>query len=199
MTPKDNLAHARQRLASFLPSQGLSNEQAEAIIRCYTAAIEGNFVSWMGAAAITARSVQGHYAASENLWVEMKDNHAGMLRAFAKSAKAEPQTKDYQATSAAVHSVRSMVGEMSGLKCLTLMAVLENTSTEFIPLLEKFAVQLGATELIYTKVHGEADVKHADQFAWALEHEMTHYEDAQEIVDEAIETATVFLKEIFAV
>jgi hypothetical protein len=177
--------------------QGLSNEQARAIIRRYTAAIEGNFVSWMGAAAITARSVQGRYAASENLWVEMKDDHAGMLRSFAKGTNAEPQTADYQATSAAVHSVRSMVGEMSGLKCLILMAVLENTSAEFIPLLEKFAVQLGATELTYTKVHGEADVLHADQFAWALEHEAVYHNNADKDINEAVNVAIQFLKAVF--
>ena len=70
-----------------------------------------------------------------------------------------------------------MVGEMSGLKNLTLMAVLENTSVEFIPFLEKLATQLGSSNTVYTKIHGEADAAHAQQFAWALDHERYHYDE----------------------
>lgn len=194
---KSSLLRAKNEVAAFLPKGELSNEQAKEIIRRYTAAIEGNFVAWMGVTVITVRSIQGRYAASENLWVEMKDDHAGMLRRFAKSAGAEPLTADYQAVAPAVESVRKMVGEMSGLKNLTLMAVLENTSAEFIPWLEKMAIQLGTTDLTYTKVHGEADVMHADQFTWAVEHEMAHHDSAERIVEEAIEKSVQFVKAIF--
>lgn len=194
---KNSLAMARKQVASFLPQGELSEEQMRQIIRRYTAAIEGNFVAWMGAAAITARSVQGRYAASENLWIEMKDDHAGMLRTFAKGAGAEPQTSDYQAVAPGVESIRKMVGGMSGLKNLTLMAVLENTSAEFIPLLEKFAVQLGASDFTYTKVHGEADVMHADQFVWAVEHETKHHEEAEKDIEDTITATVQFLKTLF--
>lgn len=81
-TIKMQLHNARTEVAAFLPKQALSDVQARDVLQRYTAAIEGNFVAWMGAAVITARSVQGRYAASENLWVEMKNDHAGMLRKF---------------------------------------------------------------------------------------------------------------------
>ncbi len=92
-----------------------------------------------------------------------------------------------------------MVGEMSGLKNLTLMAVLENTSVEFIPFLEKLATQLGSSNKVYTKIHGEADAAHAQQFAWALDHEKDHYEDANSIIDIAMETTLSFLEQVFKV
>ncbi len=197
-TVKQSLSHVKNQVFPLLPKGEISDDQARLIICRYIAAIEGNFVSWMGATAITARSVQGRYAASENLWVEMKDDHAGMLRAFARGAGAEPRTEDYQAVAVAVQSIRAMVGEMSGLKNLTLMAVLENTSAEFIPMIEKFAVQLGTHDLTYAKIHGEADAAHADQFAWALEHEMFHHEAAEKVVNDAIGVTVEFLKTIFA-
>lgn len=189
---------AGERVRLLLPKEATSKEEAVFIIRRYTAAIEGNFVSWMGAAAISARSVEGRYAASENLWVEMKDNHAGMLRAFAKAAGAEPEKADYQSVENAVESIRTMVAEMSGLKNLTLMAVLENTSAEFIPPLEKLAQQLGSTNLTYTKVHGEADIAHADQFTWAVGHESTHYPNADKQIAAAVDAAIKFLEVIFS-
>lgn len=188
---------ARERIRVSLPANELTNEEALAFIRKYTAAIEGNFVAWMGAAAISARSVQGRYAASENLWVEMRDDHAGMLHAFARAANAEPTADDFASVAEAVASVRSMVAEMSGLKNLVLMAVLENTSAQFIPLLEKLAVQLGSTNLTYTKIHGEADVAHADQFLWAVEQEREHYGDADAAISSAIGVSVAFLEQVF--
>ena len=180
----------------FSPSY--TDEEARTIIRRYTAVIEGNFMAWMGAAALTARSIQGRYAAEENLWVELKDDHAGMLRAFAQAANANPGSNDYAAINDVVSSMRKMVSEMSGLKNLALMAVLENTSATFIPVLEKLAVQLGSTNLVYTKIHGEADVAHADQFTWALEHEIAHHPEAEKQINEAVALSTDFLKKIFS-
>lgn len=196
---KEKLEKVRERVRLTLPTGDVTNEVASHILRRYTAAIESNFVAWMGAATITVRSVQGRYASQENLWVEMKDDHAGMLRKFAKNASAEPTTSDYTDVADAVANIRAMVGEMSGLKTLTLMAVLENTSVEFIPLLEKFAVQLGSSNTSYTKAHGEADAAHAQQFVWALEQEKAHYTDAESTIDAAIETTLSFLEHVFKV
>lgn len=188
---------AKRQVQASLPKGEISSDQARKIIQKYTAAIEGNFVGWMGAAAISARSVEGRYAASENLWVEMKDNHASMLRSFATSANAEPDQESFAQVAREVESIRGMVSEMSGLKNLVLMAVLENTSAEFIPLLEKLAIACGSTNILYTKVHGEADILHANQFLWAVEHEKLHYENPEVIIEEAINTTVRFLLHLF--
>lgn len=194
---KSKLVQATTEIQIALPVQP-SDEQARSFLSRYSAAIEGNFIAWMGAAALTARSIQGRYAAEENLWVEIKDDHAGMLHSFIKSTHAEPGSDDYAAIELAVADIRNLLGSMSGLKNLTLMAVLENTSTTFIPLLAKLAKQLGSTNLAYTNVHGEADIAHADQFTWAVEHEMTHHENAEQKIDEAIATSINLLRTIFS-
>lgn len=196
---RESLNRTCQEVRSFLPPDSLDKETKRKILRKYVAAIEGNFVSWMGAAAISARSVQGRYAASENLWVEMRDDHAGMLRDFARSAHCEPELEDYQAISMAVGDIRGLVAELSGLGCLMLMAVLESASGVFIPWLENTAKELGSTNLRYTQVHGEADIDHADQFAWAVTHEMAFYEDPEKILQESARNTTCLLKVIFQI
>jgi hypothetical protein len=196
---KDALDQACQEVRSFLPPATLDKEGKAKILKKYVAAIEGNFVAWMGAAAICTRSVQGRYAASENLWVEMKDDHAGMLRDFATSARCEPGVEDYQAVSEPVARIRALVARLSGLECLVLMAVLENASGVFIPWLESAAKELGSTNLRYTQVHGEADIAHADQFAWAVTHEMELYENPEKLVEASVQVTTDLLKGIFQV
>lgn len=193
------LFEAKSRVKSFLPNGKISEDQARKILQQYAAAIEGNFVAWMGAAVITSRSVQGRYAASENLWVEMQDDHAGMLHEFVKSVNAEPGKDDFELVSDAVYAVRLMIAEMSGLKNLTLMAFLENSSEEFIPLLESLAIQLHAPSLKYTQTHGVADVAHADQFIWALEHEAVHYNESDKIIEDAVTTSFNFLETLFKI
>lgn len=168
------------------PIESVSVIEAKDIIGRYTAAVEGNFVPWMGAALIYARSPQGEYAAKENLGVEIRDNHQGMLREFAKHAGAEPSLEHYQAIDGVVSSMRSLVRRGNGLEVLTVMATLENISSVFIPYLAELARKRGSTNLRYTDIHGEADSKHAQQFIWALEHELKHHNKAKEKIDLAI-------------
>lgn len=170
-SPAELLESACAQVRAFLPTEEISDEHARLILQLYVAAIEGNFISWMGAAALTARSIQGRYAAQSNLYVELKADHAGMLRNLAKQTSSEPSWQHYRMVDIDVLEVRGMVSQMSGLYNLVLMAVLENTSIDFIPVLEKMAKQLHAYDLTYTQVHGEADAVHANQFAEALEHE----------------------------
>lgn len=182
----------------LLPVDQISEESARKILGKYTAAIEGNFVNWMAAAAVSSRSVQSRFAAEENIYVEMKDDHPGMLRSFVKSAGAEPTTDHYLAVSEAVNSMRRLVGQMSGAENITLMAMLENSSGVFIPFLADLAKKLGSTNLLYTDVHGVADIKHADQFVWALTYEKEHYADFDLRMDKTSEAVLKFLKEVFA-
>jgi hypothetical protein len=191
---------ASQGIGKKLPKpEDLSIEQSRTIIRRYAAAIEGNFVAWMGAAVITGRSLEGRFAASENLYVEMKDNHAGMLRDFARAAQAEPAQEDYAATQSVVSDIRSLVAEMSGLKNLTLMATLESTSAVFVPWLAELAQKSGSSNLHYTNVHGEADIEHANQFIWALEREQKQHENPEPIIADTIERVKKFLLTVFHV
>ena len=193
------LEQARNNVKSKLKTIDVfSVEQAKDILARYTAGIEGNFVQWMGAAVIYARSPQGKYAATENLDVEVKENHPAILREFAKSAKAEPSLEHYQAVDAVVASMRTLIASGNGLEALTVMATIENTSTAFVPYLAGLAKKRGSTNLHYTHIHGEADVEHARQFVWAVEHELKQHDDAEKKIDLAINKTLHYLNTILS-
>lgn len=197
---RDKFAYATASVRDLLrPADGLTDDEARTIIKRYVAAIEGNFLAWMGGASVAARSVVSKFAADENLWVETKDDHPGMLRAFAVAAQAEPDAEDFQYIGNEVTHMRGLVSELSGLKNIAVMATLENTSVAFIPYLAALASRLGAKGLTYTDVHGEADVAHADQFLEALSDEQQRgYQNPEQEIDQAIAQTTELLKMIFA-
>jgi len=197
---KKKLANATISAKSFLkPLDNISDDVARKTIKRYTAAIEGNFLVWMGGASISARSVVSKFAADENLWVEIRDDHPSMLRNFAKCAKAEPDAEDFQYVHSEVMKVRNLVGELSGVKNIALMAVLENTSASFIPYLAGLAKKLGCNDLTYTDVHGEADIEHANQFLEALSDEVKlGYQNAEKEVDDTLALTLSLLKKIFS-
>ncbi|MBI2106582.1 iron-containing redox enzyme family protein [Candidatus Woesearchaeota archaeon] len=162
--------------------------------------IEGNFLSWMGGASISARSVLSKFAVDENLLVEIKDNHPGMLRKFAKECKAEPNSEDYKYSENETNAVRKIVAELSGIKAITLMATLENTSSTFIPFLAELGKKLGCKDFTYTDVHGEADIEHANQFLEALTDEQyLGYPTPEKDIDNTIRITLILLKKVFAV
>ncbi len=198
---KDKMKKATNEVASFLlNTKKLNKEQEKKIIQRYTAAIEGNFLSWMGAGSISSRSVISKFAVDENLWVEIKDNHPGMLRKFSKDCGAEPNSEDFRYVEKEVNIVRNQVAELSGVKVITLMATLENTSNVFIPFLAELGSKLGCMDFTYTDVHGEADVEHANQFLEALTDEQKlGYEDAGKDIDNTIKITVNMLKRIFTI
>lgn len=198
---KEKLVFATQQIESFLlPVDKISEDEARTIIKRYTAAIEGNFLAWMGAASVSARSVVSRFAAEENLWVELKEDHPSMLRNFAICCRAEPESKDVQYVHDEILNLRKMVGELSGLKNITLMATLENTSIVFIPWLAQLAKKLHCNDLTYTDIHGVADIEHADQFLEALTDEQNlGYAHAEEDIDEVIDQAINLFRKCFVI
>lgn len=185
---------AREAVRAHLPPiTSLSNEQCARIIKRYSAAIGPNFVVWMAAAIVACRSVEGRFAASENVYIEVKDNHPGMLRDFAKRSQAEPDPADYTFVAPHVDRIQAEISKMSGLYLITLMGVLESTSAEFIPWLAEASRKLGNTDFHYTDVHGDADVEHADQFRWALEKEAALHTDPNATINKAMKMGTDFL------
>lgn len=197
-TIKAKILRLQTEVHAFLPSlDQLAPEQCRTIIQKYVAAIQGNFVNWMAAAAVSGRSVQARFAAEENIYVEMRDDHPGMLRRFAVAAHAEPTAEQYTAVEPLVQEVRVMVAEMSGAKNTALMGALESTSAEFIPFLAALAKKLGSSDFQYTDIHGEADVEHADQFLWALSHEQKHYPDFDTQFDVSLAVTLRLLRTIF--
>jgi hypothetical protein len=192
---------ATKEVMKFLPdAEDISKEHARKIIQRYTAAIEGNFLTWMGAGTISARSVISKFAIDENLWVEIRDNHPGMLRRFSRSCKAEPNSDDFRYVEKEVNEVRKIIADLSGIKIITLMATLENTSAAFIPFLAQLGRKLGCEDFTYTDVHGKADIKHANQFLEALSDEQQlGYKNTDVDIDNTIKSTIVLLKRVFTI
>ena len=79
------------------------------------------------------------------------------------------------------------------------MAAVENTSLGFIPYLAELAKLRGSEDLEYTDIHGEADIEHAKQFVWALEHEIKEHEVVGFKIDRAIKGTVDYFSSIFSV
>src|SRR5881409_3921424 len=98
---------AIQELFASLPNPDrLSAEEQCAIIARYAAVLEGNFIYWMTAAYLSARSEEAHSIILENLREEIRDCHPGMMRRFALAAHAAPTDSDALAVSRDLSNVR---------------------------------------------------------------------------------------------
>src|SRR3989344_2527003 len=121
-TVSKEFARAKEEVRAFLPDvNSLSGDDCRRILKRYSAAISGNFVNWMAGTAVACRSVEGRYAAEENVYVEVKDNHSGMLKEFAKNSGAQPMQEDYDYVEPYVSRIQGEVSKMSGLFLTTLM------------------------------------------------------------------------------
>jgi len=195
---ESRIEELKRAVKKYLPNLNqLSDEQARSLLKRYAAAIEPNFTYWMSAAVVSAKTQQGRYAATENLEVEIRDDHRGMLRNFVAQVGALPDRSVHDAVRSAVYPLHELASELNGTANLTIMAILENTSAVFIPYLERAAKNLGAKDLTYTKVHGEADIEHAKQFAWALKYELAKDSNHKTHFDHAAKKTERLLKQIF--
>lgn len=164
----------QERLAT-LSQRDRSKGEKSALVARYTAAFAVNFTDWIGKTLPWVRHEKAHYALVDNLRCESVEDHVGMLLNFAKCAGAEiPAYEPARDVSDAVWGMRELFKDpsWSGIAGLTVLALLENLSQDFIPFLEQYAKDLGATDLTYTQTHGVADAKHADAFIDALQAEL---------------------------
>jgi hypothetical protein len=170
---RGQIEHSIDGLLSTLPApERLSPEQRRGIIARYTAVLEGNFIYWMTAAYLSAKSEQSRLIIRDNLLEEVKDCHPGMLRKFAVAAGAVPTDSDLKAVSRDLTNVRLFVGRLSGVRIVLMMTFFEGFIQRFMPFLAELAERQGTTEQEYTKVHGACDIVHEQELYRALAAEM---------------------------
>lgn len=157
---------------SLPPARELTRLGRRNIIARYTSVLEGNFIAWMTAALLAARSEQAIAILKENLNEEICDNHPGMLRRFAIAADAVPDCHDYLAVSAGLESVRQFVATTDGVRIMVMMAFFECFISKFMDYLATLAKEQGSAEFVYTNVHGPLDIVHSQQLYVAIEHEL---------------------------
>jgi hypothetical protein len=191
-------ARAKVREALIAPDS-LSDDQCRRIIRRYAAGVGNNFVKWLAAGTVSCRSLEARYATAENLHIELRDDHPGMLHDFATSSAAEPETDDYRYAHAEALHVQNHVSEMSGVFLISLVGTLENVSLDYIPWLGILSKRLGNDNMRYVDIHGEADIEHAKQFHWALEREAPLHSEPRPLMQAGADSAVSFIRALLRV
>jgi hypothetical protein len=159
-------------IAQLPKPEQLSSQQRRGIIARYTAVLEGNFIYWMTATSIAAKSDEVRPILAENLFEEVRDAHPVMLRKFAVAAHAFPTDTDALSIDADLTKVRLFLGKLQGVQSVLTMAFFEGYIQRFMGYLANLAALQGSTEMEYTDVHGVCDITHTAELYRALELEM---------------------------
>lgn len=162
-------------IASLPNPRLLNNSERRGIIARYTSVLEGNFIYWMTATLLAAKSEDVHPILVENLHEEISDAHPIMMRRFAIAAHAYPEASDALAVDEDLTRMRRFVGKLSGVQSLITMAFFEGFIQKFMEYLAELAKGLGSTEMEYTDVHGVCDVAHTAGLIRAFEIENERY------------------------
>jgi hypothetical protein len=149
------------------PSQ-LTAEERRGIIARYSAVLEGNFIYWMTAAYLSAKSEEARPILLGNLREEIGDCHPAMLREFTLAAHAFPTDSDALAIHRDLTNVRLFLGRLDGVQNILTMAFFEGFIQQFMGYLATLAGAQGSSERVYTDVHGVCDVAHSQELFRAL-------------------------------
>lgn len=162
-----------QELIARLPDPGkLSASERRGIIARYTAVLEGNFIYWMTAAYLSAKSEEARLIMLDNLREEVGDCHPDMLRRFTIAAHAFPTDVDALDVHRDLTNVRLFLGRLSGVQNIVTMAFFEGFIQQFMGYLADLAGAQGSEERVYTDVHGVCDVAHSQELFRALSVEL---------------------------
>ena len=159
-------------IASLPDPDKLSVDERRGIIARYTAVLEGNFIYWMTATYLSAKSEEAHPILVDNLMEEIRDCHPAMLRNFTIAAHAFPTDSDALEVHQDLTNVRLFLGRLSGVQNLLTMAFFEGFIQRFMGYLADLAGAQGSTETVYTDVHGVCDVTHSLELFRAVSVEM---------------------------
>src|SRR5271166_4025702 len=149
----------------------LSASQRRGIIARYSAVLEGNFIYWMTAAYLSAKTDQARSIILDNLREEIVDCHPGMMRRFAIAAQAVPAEADAAEVYSDLSNVRLFVGRLSSVQMVLMMAFFEGLIQKFMPYLADLAARQGSKDMEYTDVHGVCDIAHTAGLFRALDAE----------------------------
>lgn len=138
----------------------LTNSERRSIIARYTSVLEGNFIYWMTATLMAAKSEEAHPILLENLHEEVTEAHPIMMRKFAIAAGAYPNASDALEVDEDLAKMRRFLGKLMGVQSLLTMAFFEGFIQKFMGYLAELAAGLGSTEMEYTDVHGVCDIAH---------------------------------------
>lgn len=195
----------RARIRGILPDPSkLTDELAGAVLTKYEAMFAPNFTDLLDAVQRCAVAIKAARALSEHLRTERLEAHAELLRDFVASSRARPgmDWRPVAHTHLCNHVFTRVTGERgmeNSVFGVAVIALLENTSLDFIPVLRQAGEVVGATNVEYLDLHGEADIEHAEGLRRALFKEVRMYEleDAMSQLRDAAEATTHILRFCF--
>lgn len=191
----------RARIRGILPDPSkLTDELAGAVLTKYEAMFAPNFIDLLEGVERSARATEATHVLIENLRSERLEAHAELLRDFVASSRARPgmDWRPVAHTHLCNHVFTRVTGERgmeNSVFGVAVIALLENTSLDFIPVLRRAGEVVGATDVEYLDLHGEADIEHAEALRHALAQEvlmcepdeaMRQLEDAAGAVEEIL-------------
>ena len=191
--------HTQQRKKWLAASE---DEQRDMLARYY-AGIYGQFQMWLAVTGYFVRHESSQWAVKSNIRCEMVQSHQQLLRNFIVDCRALPSQRHYTDILCGVNQINALFTNpvTAGLAGLMVIAILETTSKEFVPILSEVAEKLGAEEFTYCEIHGEADGPHSEDFIDATVSELQDggysMEDQERGVSEAIKAVDTLLTEIF--
>lgn len=162
-------------MASLPDPKLLTQSERRGIVARYTSVLEGNFIYWMTATLMAAKSEEAHPILLENLHEEVRDAHPVMLRKFAVAANSYPGAADALVVDEDLTRMRLFLGRLSGVQSLLTMAFFEGFIQQFMAYLAELAAGLGSSEMEYTDVHGVCDIEHTAGLIRAFEIESLNY------------------------
>jgi hypothetical protein len=164
--------YVNELIASFPGPTQLSPAEGRGIIARYGVVLEANFIYWMTACYLAAKSDIARAIARENLLEEVRDCHPEMLRKFVRAAGADRNDSHLRAVESNLSQVRQHVSRLSPTALFAMMAFFEMFIQRFMPILAELAAQQGSEEQEYTRVHGTCDIIHSQELVRALEAEI---------------------------
>lgn len=164
----DLLVQLRQSLESNFHLLDTSEKQLAAFQK-YITVFHPHFIVWLSAMQNSCITVTGKNAASENILLEIGEDHQLMLWDFMRQFQISlvlPNTRQYIKLLPTIKLINMTmklgVEHKNATGPALVIFLLEEMSKTFIPWMEKVAREHGATDFTYTEAHGEADVPHAD-------------------------------------
>ena len=159
-------------IAALPSSERICAGDRRGIIARYCAVLEGNFIYWMTAALLSAKSESAISIIRDNLFEEVRDCHPGMLHKFARASRSVPDSEDAEAVSSELTDVRLFLGNLSSVPIIAMMAFFEEFIRKFMPYLAELAKLQGSEEFEYTRVHSICDLVHTQELLKAFTAEM---------------------------
>jgi hypothetical protein len=184
-------------IGSLLKEHKTSADKQKVLVR-YITAIHPHFIIWVTAMYISAKTSEARMAALDNLKLEISENHQAMLFNFMEQMNILPCSEEYERLFPVINKVQNTAAKLNSVTTATVIYLLEESSKVFIPWIEEVAVSLQASDLTYTRKHGEADDLHARQALNAVLYEANESTEPMFEVQKAAAVIIELLNAIFS-